>query len=105
MIELFQTDEFSRLQGDVIGLQMDMKLGMNKAFEHVMTPYPVAKSSEVDALIKQVHDLKTKVRKMERELSADKEAANKTATAQKTTTARKTTTRKTATTAKAEDKK
>jgi len=104
MIELFQTDEFSRLQGDVIGLQMDMKLGMNKAFEHIMAPCPVAKSSEVDQLIKQVHDLKTKVRKMERELSADKEAANKTATAKKTaTTARKTTTRKTAT--KAEDKK
>ncbi len=65
MIEIFKGDEFSKLQGEVLGLQLDLKTNFNKGMEQMLSPYPVVLNSEIDELAKQVHALKARIRELE----------------------------------------
>ncbi|WP_291721671.1 poly(R)-hydroxyalkanoic acid synthase subunit PhaE [Bernardetia sp.] len=97
MITIFKGDEFSKLQGEILALQLDLKTNFNKGMEQVLSPYPVVLNSEIDELAKQVHALKARVRELENSAEAKpvaKATPAKTVTAtKKTTTASKKTTK------------
>lgn len=65
MIDIFKGDEFSKLQGEVLALQLDLKTNFNKGMEQMLSPYPVVLNSEIDELAKQVHALKARIRELE----------------------------------------
>ena len=93
MIDIFKGDEFSKLQGEVLALQLDLKTNFNKGMEQMLSPYPVVLNSEIDELAKQVHALKARVRELENGAEV-KPVANATpapATKKTTTTSKKTT--------------
>ncbi len=68
--ELFASDEFSKLKGDVMNIGMDVKSHFEKQFENTFSGYPVAFRSEVDELTKTIHDLKKQVKTLETRLAA-----------------------------------
>jgi polyhydroxyalkanoate synthesis regulator phasin len=70
MTEIFKGDEFSKLQGEVLALQLDLKTNFSKGMEQVLSPYPVALNSEIDELAKQVHALKARIRELENNAEA-----------------------------------
>ncbi len=70
MIDIFKGDEFSKLQGEVLALQLDLKTNFNKGMEQVLSPYPVVLNSEIDELAKQVHALKARIRELENNAEA-----------------------------------
>lgn len=86
MIELFNGEHFSRLQGELLDLGLDIKIGLEKNLEAALLPYPVAPRSEVDALQKQIHDLKAKVKSLEKKMDGgSSEIEETTSTAKKKT--------------------
>lgn len=96
LIELFNTSDFSQVQSDVLSLQMDIKSAMRKSMENFLTPYPVALTTDIDELSKQVHDLKSKVKSLEKQLSKEVVLSEEQAPMIQTVeTAKKTTARKT----------
>ncbi len=68
--ELFASDEFSKLKGEVMNIGMDVKSHFEKQFENTFSGYPVAFRSEVDELTKTIHDLKKQVKTLETRLAA-----------------------------------
>ncbi len=68
--DLFSSDEFSKIKGDVLSLGMDVKKHFEKQFENVFNIYPVVFRSEVDELVKTIHDLKKQVKNLEVRLAA-----------------------------------
>jgi outer membrane murein-binding lipoprotein Lpp len=106
MTEIFKGDEFSKLQGEVLALQLDLKTNFSKGMEQVLSPYPVALNSEIDELAKQVHALKARIRELENNAEATstaKKSETETKAEAKPAVA-KATTAKTATTKKATSK-
>jgi len=109
MIDIFKGDEFSKLQGEVLALQLDLKTNFNKGMEQVLSPYPVVLNPEIDELAKQVHAVKARIRELENnaeatstakkseakaETKTETKAEAKPAAAAKATTAKTTTTKK-----------
>jgi outer membrane murein-binding lipoprotein Lpp len=70
MVDIFKGDEFSKLQGEVLALQLDLKTNFNNGMEQVLSPYPVVLNSEIDELAKQVHALKARIRELENNAEA-----------------------------------
>ena len=68
--ELFATDEFSKVKAEALNLSMDVKKHFEKQFENVFNIYPVVFRSEVDELVKTIHDLKKQVKTLEVRLAA-----------------------------------
>jgi polyhydroxyalkanoate synthesis regulator phasin len=97
LIELFNTSEFSHVQSDVLSLQMDIKSAMRKIMEGMLVSYPVALTTDIDELSKQVHDLKAKVKALEKQLSKDVVIADATPVIETSEPAKKTSSRKTST--------
>ena len=69
--DLFNSNEFSKIKGDVISLGMDIKKHFEKQFETMFNVYPVAFRSEVDELTKTIHDLRKQVKNLEVRLAAN----------------------------------
>ncbi len=65
--ELFKTEEFSKLQADLMNSSLEIRSEMQKLMEVFMADYPVVARSEMDELYKTIHELKTKVRSMEKD--------------------------------------
>ncbi len=86
-VELFKTEEYSKLQGELIDLGIEVKAGFEKLMETMFSQYPVMLRSEADELNKTIYDLKKKVRALELQLngsdteeaSEEKKAAKKSA--------------------------
>jgi len=102
-IELFASETFSVLQGDLLKLQMDMKADNDKLMELVLAPLPVVPRSELDEVNATVHELRRKVRSLEKQIKSGTKTESKTETKPANNTPKKTTTRKksTSTTTKA----
>lgn len=83
-LELFRTDEYSKLQGELVDLGIEIKSGFEKLMETVLSQYPVLLRSEADDLNRQIYELKKKVRDLEKQISGDS-ADEKKAVAKKTT--------------------
>lgn len=65
-IDLFKTDEYSKLQGELIELGVEIKEKTEKMSEAMLAPYPVVLRSEADDLHKTIYDLKKRIKDLER---------------------------------------
>lgn len=95
LIELFNTSDFSQVQSEVLGLQMDIKSAMRKSMENFLTPYPVVLTTDMDEISKELHDLKAKVKSLEKQLSKETVFAEQAPMIQTVVEEKKTSSRKT----------
>jgi class III poly(R)-hydroxyalkanoic acid synthase PhaE subunit len=65
--ELFQSQAFSQLQGELLGAGLNVRGHNFKLMELYLYDYPIALRSEMDDLYKTVYELKKKVRGLERQ--------------------------------------
>jgi class III poly(R)-hydroxyalkanoic acid synthase PhaE subunit len=68
-LELFQREEFSRLQGELTESTLTVRRHFFKLMELYLYDLPIALRSEMDDLYKTVYDLKKKVRGLEKRLN------------------------------------
>lgn len=87
--ELFASDEFSKIKGEVTNLGMDVKKHFEKQFENVFNIYPVVFRSEVEELHKTIYDLKKQVKALETRLATANAAALEFDDEEKTTKGKK----------------
>jgi polyhydroxyalkanoate synthesis regulator phasin len=92
-VELFDSDEYSKLMAEVSALQLKLQKDINVQIEKSLSAYPVATRSELDELYKVIYDLKKEVRQLEKMLDMDEhnEVAEKSAatSTRKNSTAKK----------------
>jgi class III poly(R)-hydroxyalkanoic acid synthase PhaE subunit len=69
--ELFQTDRFSKLQGELLDASLKLRAHFFTVMEIHFTDLPIALRSEMDDLYKTVYDLKKTVRQLERKLNEE----------------------------------
>jgi class III poly(R)-hydroxyalkanoic acid synthase PhaE subunit len=67
-LELFETDEFSKLQGEFFDAALDVRRNLFKLEELYLYDTPIPLRSEMDDLYKVVYDLKKKLRGLERQV-------------------------------------
>jgi polyhydroxyalkanoate synthase subunit PhaE len=65
---LFQTEEFSRLKGDLLEAGLNARKHYFKLMEMHLFDLPIALRSEMDDLYKTIYELRKKVRKMESQM-------------------------------------
>lgn len=68
-IQLFGSDSYSRLQGDLLKIGLEIKAQLDKQMELLIAPFPVVPRSEMDELAQTVYRLKNKVRELENKLN------------------------------------
>ncbi len=90
--QLFESDEYSKLKGELLGISMDVKKQFEKQYESVFAIYPIVFKSETEELYKTVYELKKQVKALETRLAAqgaaslsfdDEDRTSKTTTAKK----------------------
>lgn len=64
--ELFKTEEFSKLQAELMNTGLEIRTELQRMLETFLADYPVVPRSEMDELYKTVHELKAKVRGLEK---------------------------------------
>lgn len=67
-VELFETEEFSKVQAETSSLSLRIKGAVDKQMEKMFANIPLVPRSEMDELYKTVYDLKAKVRGLEKSL-------------------------------------
>lgn len=65
-VELFNTDEYSALQADLIKLNSKLNRLYENQMEALMQPFPVVNKSQLEDLYKVNHELRTKLNDLER---------------------------------------
>ncbi|GAB4124467.1 MAG: hypothetical protein OHK0045_24800 [Raineya sp.] len=90
MIELYRSPSFGKLQAEALAVSTSIKNRFEKQLELLLEPLPIAPRSEIDELNAIIHELRSKIRTLERELSSKMqdpvEIVKKEKTAQKTNT-------------------
>ena len=99
-IELFSTEEFSRLQGELMGLGLDLKKGFEEQMEATLEPFPVVLKSQMEEVYRNNYELRKELRSLQKTVK-EMQKTMENATAEAAKTAAKTTTATTATTATA----
>ena len=67
-VELFETDEYSKIQAEVASLQHSIKKEAELMMEKMFVNIPVITRSEMDGNYKTIHDLKKRVSELEKTL-------------------------------------
>lgn len=70
MIELYRSPAFGKLQAEALAVSTAIKSRFEKQLELLLEPLPIAPRSEIDELNAIIHELRSKVRTLERELSS-----------------------------------
>jgi class III poly(R)-hydroxyalkanoic acid synthase PhaE subunit len=65
---LFQTPDFSRLQGEVLDSSLSVRKHLFKLMELYLYDFPIALRSEMDDLYKTIYDLRKQVKGLEKRL-------------------------------------
>lgn len=68
---LFNTDEYSKLQGELLDLGLEIKNSFEQIAETSLQPLPIMLRSEADELHKTIYDLKKRVRELEKANASD----------------------------------
>ena len=66
--DLFKSEEFSKMQGEMLETSLNMREHGFKLMELYLYDYPIALRSEMDDLYKTIYDLKKKVKNLEKKL-------------------------------------
>lgn len=77
MIEVFGGEEFGKVQGEMLSVGMTIKQTLEKQMERTLAQYPVVSRTEADEMSKTIHDLRNRVRQLEKalEIGSDEEKA------------------------------
>ncbi|SFC98937.1 Poly(R)-hydroxyalkanoic acid synthase subunit (PHA_synth_III_E) [Flexibacter flexilis DSM 6793] len=75
MIETFGTEEFSTTQGEMLRLGLGIKHSLEKQIEKALSSYPVVSRTEADEMAQTIHELRNRVRQLERALDTTPAAA------------------------------
>lgn len=70
LVELYQSDEYSKLQGEVAALTHGLKKEIETMMEKMMVNIPVITRTEMDDTYKTIYDLKKRVKDLERTQAA-----------------------------------
>lgn len=70
MIELYRSPTFGKLQAEALAVSTAIKSRFEKQLELLLEPLPIAPRSEIDELNAIIHELRSKVRTLERELNS-----------------------------------
>jgi class III poly(R)-hydroxyalkanoic acid synthase PhaE subunit len=65
-IELFNTDEYSKLQGELVELNVEIKDKTQKLNEAMLAPFPIVLKSEADELHQAIYELRKRIKELER---------------------------------------
>ncbi|HSI90360.1 MAG TPA: poly(R)-hydroxyalkanoic acid synthase subunit PhaE [Adhaeribacter sp.] len=65
-IQLFSTEEFSRLQGQLISLGLDLKKGLEEQMESILEPFPVVLKSHMDEVHRNNYELRKELRNLQK---------------------------------------
>ena len=65
-IELFSTEEFSRLQGELMGLGLDLKKGFEEQMEATLEPLPVVLKSQMEEVYRNNYELRKELRSLQK---------------------------------------
>lgn len=71
-LELFQTEEFSQLQGEFMESTLTVRRHFFKLMELYLYDFPIALRSEMDDLYKTIYDLKKKLKSLEKQMKIPK---------------------------------
>jgi class III poly(R)-hydroxyalkanoic acid synthase PhaE subunit len=71
-LELFHTEEFSKLQGELLEATLTVRKHLFKLMELYLYDFPIALRSEMDDLYKTIYDLKKKVKGLEKNMKTSK---------------------------------
>jgi hypothetical protein len=74
--QLFESDDYSKLKGELLTISMDVKKDFEKQYESVFSMYPIVFKSEAEELYKTVYELKKQVKALETRLAAQGAAAH-----------------------------
>lgn len=72
-LSLYRTEEYSKLQGELLDLGLEIKGIFEKIAESALQPLPVMLRSEADELHKTIYDLKKRLRELEKANGATEE--------------------------------
>lgn len=67
MLELFKTDAFSKIQGELLDLGLDIKQRTEKVAETLLQPLPVVLRSEADELYTTIYELRKRISQLEKQ--------------------------------------
>lgn len=70
-VELFNTEEYSKMQAEVNSLGMKMKRKMDLQMEKALVNIPVATRTEMDELYKTIYELKKRINSLEKQIDSD----------------------------------
>ncbi|MDX5347888.1 MAG: hypothetical protein LPK19_11635 [Hymenobacteraceae bacterium] len=90
-IELFNTDAFSRVQGELIALGLDIKKGYELQMEAMLEPYPVVLKSQMDEVYRNNYELRKEIRSLQKVVKELKKTVEATTAAEASKTAKTTT--------------
>jgi polyhydroxyalkanoate synthesis regulator phasin len=76
-ISVFNTDEYSKLQGELVELNVEIKDKSQKISEAMLSSLPVVLKSEADDLHKSVYELRKRIKELERSTTGDSEVIEK----------------------------
>lgn len=65
--DLFQSEEFSKMQGELLETALNVRQHNFKLMELQLYDYPIALRSEMDDLYKTIYELKKKVKSLEKQ--------------------------------------
>jgi polyhydroxyalkanoate synthesis regulator phasin len=88
-VELFETDEYSKLMAEVSSLQLRIKKAIEVQSEKMFVNIPVATRSEMDEVYKTIYDLKKQVRQLQSMLDIEETPEKTTSTAKKASSRKK----------------
>lgn len=70
-VELFSTDEYSKMQSELNSFAMKLKMNINAQMEKTMANVPVVTRSEMDEAYKTIYEMKKRITMLEKQLDAD----------------------------------
>ncbi len=74
-LEVLGSEEFAKLQGDLVDAGHRLKIQWNKLAEKALEPTPIALKRDLDLAIAEIHQLKRDMRTFQRELKEKEEEA------------------------------
>jgi hypothetical protein len=83
-ISLFETDEYSKLMGEVSAMQLTLKKKIEKQMEKSLSKLPLINRTEMDELYKTIHELKKRINMLEKQIDNEVIVAEEPKAAKKT---------------------
>ncbi|CAN5239472.1 hypothetical protein BH09BAC5_BH09BAC5_27030 [soil metagenome] len=78
MLTLFKTDAFSKIQGELLDLSLEIKQNSEKIGETLLQPLPIVLRSEADELYTTIYELRKRISQLEKQVGVEEVKETKT---------------------------